>query len=117
MRESIESDIMDAQQQRDAIVGMQRDMHHVLKAVEEIRRDMATQKDLELLATKAEVAALTLNLESHKRETSKEIEDLEKKIIENSPGAVWRTATGIALGFSTIAAAIVFLIKWAKGLP
>lgn len=115
MRERIKPDNMDQQQQRDAIVGMQRDMHHVLEALQQIRATMATQKDLELLATKAEVSALSSRLEVHERETTREIKSLKEKVAESSIGSLWRTATGIAVGFTSIVAAVVIVIKWASG--
>lgn len=103
---------MDQQQQRDAIVSMQRDMHHVLEALQSIRATMATQKDLELLASKAAVTALESRLEGHERETAREIAGLKSKIEENSPAHLWKSATGIAIGITAMGAALALLMKW-----
>lgn len=103
---------MDQQQQRDAIVSMTRDMHHVLESLKHIQATMATQKDLLLLASKAEVSALESRLEVHERETAREIADLKAKVVENSPGSLWRSATGIAIGITSMGAAFALLLKW-----
>lgn len=106
MREFIEPDNMNEQQQRDAVVSMQADMRHLLRAVDDIKASMATKGELALLATKAEMTALVSR-----------IEQLERDVRDKSPGAMWKTLTGIASGFVVVVAAIALLIKWAKGLP
>ena len=102
--------MMDAQEQRDAIVGMQRDMHHLLEAVRKIQAEMVTEKDLVLLAKKAEVDAAIAMLTNR-------LDNLERDVREKSPGALWRTTTSLATGLVVIVAAVAALIKWAKGMP
>jgi hypothetical protein len=115
---------MDEQQQRDDLVRMQEGMRHVISTVDEIKRTMATQKDLELLANKAEVGALAVRID----QTEKQIhqiridaetacKSLREEIDKKSPGAMWRTVTGFASGLVVLIAAGAMLINWAKGLP
>jgi hypothetical protein len=105
------------QKQRDDVIRMQEGMLHIRQTVDKIERTMATQKDLELLATKAEVAGLAARLEGHERETHRELAAIRQEVIEKSPGALWKTVTGWASGFVLVVAAVALLIKWAKGLP
>lgn len=108
---------MDEQKQREDLIRMQEGMRHVISTVDEIKRTMATQKDLELLATKAEVSALSARVESHERETQRELALIRQEVVEKSPGALWKTVTGWASGVVVVVAAVALLIKWAKGLP
>ena len=108
---------MDELQQRDEIVRMQEGMRHVIATVDKIERTMATQKDLELLATKAEVSALSARLENHERDTRRDIEAIRQDVEKKSPGSLWKTLTGWAIGITAIAAALAFLVKLAKALP
>ena len=108
---------MDEQQQREDLIRMQEGMRHVIQTVDDIKRTMATQKDLELLATKAEVSSVAARLENHERDTRRELETLRREVIEKSPGALWKTVTGWASGLVVVVAAVALLIKWAKGLP
>jgi len=104
----------DEQKQRDDFIRMQETMRHVRETVDIIQRTMATQKDLELLATKAEVAGLTARVENHERETQRELALIRQEVVEKSPGALWKTVTGWAIGITAIAAALAFLGKMAK---
>jgi hypothetical protein len=97
---------MDPNQQRDAVVSMQADMRHLLRAVDDIKATMATKGELSLLATKAEMIALVNRVDA-----------LERQIEESSPGALWKTLTGLASGLVVLVAAGALLVKWAKGLP
>jgi hypothetical protein len=117
MREFIEPDTMDETQHREDLIRMQEGMKHVISTVDEIKRTMATQKDLELLATKAEVSALAARLDGHERDTHRELEAIRQDVVSKSPGALWRTVTGWASGLVVVIAAVALLIKWAKGLP
>ncbi len=105
------------QKQRDDVIRMQEGMLHIRQTVDKIERTMATQKDLELLATKAEVSGLSTRLESHERETRRELEALRREVVDKSPAALWKNVTMWASGIVVVAAALALLIKWAKGLP
>lgn len=94
---------MDQDEQKAAIVSMQRDMHHVLEALKDIKATMATKGELALLATKAEFSAL-----------ANRVDLLERELREKSPGALWKTATGIAAGIVTFAAAVAILVGLVK---
>ena len=115
---------MDEQQQREDLIRMQEGMRHVISTVDEIKRTMATQKDLALLATRAEVGALAVRIEQSERqleeirsESAEAHKALREEIDRKSAGALWRTITGFASGFVVLIAAGALLIKWAKGLP
>lgn len=97
---------MDADQQKQAIAAMQRDMHHVLAALKDIKEEMATKTALTLLATRSEVEALSHRLDM-----------LERDMREKSPAAIWKIITGVAAGIVALAAALAWIIKMAKGLP
>lgn len=95
---------MNEQQQRDAVISMQVDMKHLLRAVDDIKASMATKGELALLATKAEMTALV-----------NRVDQLERDMREKSPSALWKTATGIAAGLVTFGAALAMLVHWIKG--
>jgi hypothetical protein len=106
VRKLTKRDTMNEQQQRDAVVSMQADMRHLLRAVDDIKATMATKGELALLATKAEMTALV-----------NRVDQLEREVRDKSPGALWKTLTGWASGLVVIVAAAALVIKWVKGLP
>jgi len=97
---------MDEKDQRDAIIGMGRDLAHLLRTVDEIKQSMATKGEIALLATKAEHEKLTARLET-----------LEKEVERNAPGRLWRTLTGVAAGLVSIIAVVSLTIQFLKRFP